>query len=64
MCVSCRMQTCLYYFMYYFSDVMHNNLDVSHKPKIRVMKARISRLFVCLELENFVFAHHLELSLR
>lgn len=46
-----------------FTYVIHNP-DVSHKPKILVIKTSISRLFVCLELENFVLAHHLELSLR
>jgi len=51
------------YFTYHFSDMIHNP-DASHKPKIRAIKTIISRLFVCLELENFVIAHHLELSLR
>lgn len=51
------------YFMYHFSDVIHNPY-VLHKLEIRVIKTSISRLFVCLELETFVLAHHLELSLR
>lgn len=51
------------HFMYHFSDVNHNPY-VSHKLEIRVIKTNISRLFVSMELETFVLAHHLELSLR
>lgn len=51
------------HFMCNFSDVIHNPY-VSHKLEIRVIKTSISKLFVCLELETFVLAHHLELSLR